>query len=325
MIKRIFYTLFPKLLFKLNIFVSYIYEAYRFSKYCTNNDYQSNKDKHRAVMIRKCHGVEKAFSLPNMKEKFGVVQASALLNEVNLYKDKYGIDSYIIEAISILRNYFEYHKQVEDESIASIKEQFLTLLSQQESKSKLVKCYLPVSNTSRITSEEFQVFFKTRHSVRAYDDFVVPRTIIDDILATAEKTPSACNRQPWKVRILQNDKDIQHSLSFQNGNRGFGGSIKNLMIITGKISCFSSKERNQVFIDAGMYSLSIMLACHSHKLSSCPLNLSFPINEELKLARALDFDKDEVPIMMIAFGKAVEDSVVAKSFRRPQAEYSLFQ
>ncbi|WP_239021736.1 nitroreductase [Nocardioides jishulii] len=41
-----------------------------------------------------------------------------------------------------------------------------------------------------------------RHSARAFTDREVPREVIDDVLAKAQRSPSWCNTQPWQVHVL---------------------------------------------------------------------------------------------------------------------------
>ena len=41
-----------------------------------------------------------------------------------------------------------------------------------------------------------------RHSARAFTDEQLPRTLIDEVLAKAQRSPSWCNTQPWQVHVL---------------------------------------------------------------------------------------------------------------------------
>ena len=44
---------------------------------------------------------------------------------------------------------------------------------------------------------------KSRHSCRAFGPGIVPKEVIDQILLTAQRVPSWCNSQPWKVTVCQ--------------------------------------------------------------------------------------------------------------------------
>ena len=44
---------------------------------------------------------------------------------------------------------------------------------------------------------------KSRHSCRAFGPGIVPKEVIEQILLTAQRVPSWCNSQPWKVTVCQ--------------------------------------------------------------------------------------------------------------------------
>jgi len=46
----------------------------------------------------------------------------------------------------------------------------------------------------------------TRRSVRAYKSDVVPRAIMDEIVKCGVYAPSGLNRQPWEIRIVDNQE-----------------------------------------------------------------------------------------------------------------------
>lgn len=323
MIRKLVYKFFPALLSTLNIYRSYIFEARRFAKLNTNNRYRNNKNKHRAILLRMSHGLEKAFSLPNMREKFGVNAAKALLAEIKAYYELYGLESEVLEGLKILKNYFHYHLDTNDSEISSLNTEFKELIY--ELNIELADlggdCFKQISVVTDFNEKQFDEFFMARYSVRKYKDEIIPIDTIKHCGYIAGKTPSACNRQPWNLRVLQSRSQINKALSIQNGNRGFSDEISNLVIVTGKISCFSSKERNQVYIDCGMYSMSFILALHSRGISSCALNMSYQSGDELNIAKELSFEQDEVPIMMIAIGKAADDAILANSTRKSVDDY----
>jgi len=323
MLHKIIYSLFPTLPSKLNIFRSYLFEALRFARFNTNNSYRLLKTKHRAILMRKCHGVEKAFSLPNMKENFGFKQAEALLEELYDYSNKYGAENIVLDGLIILNNYFKHHNGIDENQLKKLQisfESLLQILSIEKEKVD-VNCFRLFEQQKEIESSKFDTFFLSRYSVRKFSSEVIPFEKIIHLADVSGKTPSACNRQPWNIRIVQAPELIEKALKLQNGNRGFSHVVKNLAIITGKISNFSSKERNQVYIDCGMYSMSFIMALHANGIASCPLNMSYQSRDEKDLCSKLKFDEDEVPIMMIAFGIAASDARCANSERKEVSDF----
>ena len=50
---------------------------------------------------------------------------------------------------------------------------------------------------------------RTRRSVRRYTDETIKEEVIQEILKTAVTAPSGKNGQPWRFRIVTNQKDIE--------------------------------------------------------------------------------------------------------------------
>ena len=56
------------------------------------------------------------------------------------------------------------------------------------------------------TLDALNQLFATRHSCRAFLPTEVPQNTIKDILACAQKVPSWCNAQPWKLTVTSGDE-----------------------------------------------------------------------------------------------------------------------
>ena len=97
---------------------------------------------------------------------------------------------------------------------------------------------------------------------------------------------------------------------------GFTDKIKTLSIVTGETQYFSYKERNQISIDSGMFSMSYILALHSLGLATCPLNMCVSLKIEKQIKAIANIPASSKIIMYIAIGYAEENSSVAKSYRR---------
>lgn len=67
---------------------------------------------------------------------------------------------------------------------------------------------------SPLALEEFDTLLSQRHSCRAFRSDPVPRPTINAILQTAQKVPSWCNAQPWKVTITSGTQteDLRQAL-----------------------------------------------------------------------------------------------------------------
>ena len=136
----------------------------------------------------------------------------------------------------------------------------------------------------------------------------------------ARYAPSVCNRQSWKVHIFKDRDKIDTLLGLQNGNNGFTQSIKQLLIITGDTKKFTKLESNQVFIDGGLFSMSLLLSLHSKEIASCCLNTCLPYLDEVKVKKIGKISGSERLIMMIGIGNYKDSFEVAISDRIPLDE-----
>lgn len=122
-----------------------------------------------------------------------------------------------------------------------------------------------------------------RRSVRAFDGKPVGFALVEKALTTAQLSPSACNRQPWRIHFYDRREDIDALLRLQNGNSGFGRTIPLLAVVTADCSSFFGMvERIEPVLDAGLFLSTFLLAMQANGLSSCCLNWCVPPDRDLK-------------------------------------------
>ncbi len=163
-------------------------------------------------------------------------------------------------------------------------------------------------------------FFRTRHSVRDFAKEAVSAEKIRRAVELAAFSPSVCNREPWKLRQFFGE-DVARILIHQNGNRGFAQCIPALLLVSVELGYFAGAgERNQAWIEGGIFSASLVWALHGIGLDSCMLNLSLTTSMADDLRTAVGMPESEVPIMMIAVGRGRTGHRVARSPRRTVAQ-----
>lgn len=184
----------------------------------------------------------------------------------------------------------------------------------------------PIGGSKVVTRDEIQAsalrdltaFFRSRHSVRDFDDREVDMELIERAVDMARFTPSVCNRQATRAHVLSSTEDKQAALSLQNGNRGFSEQIDKVIVVTSDVRSFvSSGERYQSWIDGGMFAMSLVYALHSLGLGTCCLNWSVDWFTDRRLRRAISLPPYERVIMLIAVGHLPERLRVARSTRVP--------
>ena len=300
----------------------YLYDYGRFLKYsgATNGDY-SNRETLLSAITMDYHRIEKGLSLEETRFLFGMHYIPKLIENMILYKDRYGYHEVLEHSYIALNTYLEYHLKndihsVELDNIKTTlkKEDFIDRYDSYNQ-----SCYINCKKEDIINITQlidFEKFVHSRHSVRIFEPREVEQSIINYCVKMASTTPSVCNRQPWKVYSITGEK-VQLALNYQNGNKGFNHYIKTLLIVVGKLSSMRTDiERRQIFIDGGLFSMTLIYSFHSLGIGSCPLNWCVNKSFDKKVRRIIPIKNDEEIIMYLAIGYLRDRFKVTKSPRR---------
>ncbi len=170
---------------------------------------------------------------------------------------------------------------------------------------------------TKITYEDFYRLTKQRRSVRWFLDKKVPRDLIDKAILAANQSPSACNRQPFRYRIID-DPDFRSEVSsLPMGIRGYEHNIPVLIVVVGNLAAyFDERDRHIIYIDASLANMSLMLALETLGLSSCSINWPDIESLEMKMEKMLHLKTYERPIMCLAVGYPDSEGKVAYSEKR---------
>ncbi len=155
--------------------------------------------------------------------------------------------------------------------------------------------------------------------MRHFSDNPLDIEQVKKAVTLAQCTPSACNRQGWKSRIIEDKILLANLLENQNGNEGFGQEFDKLLLITADIRCFNrERELFQAFIDGGMYAQSILNALNYYHIASVPLSASLTEVQESNVRKLLNLHEAEVLIMFVGIGNYPDGvCLTTKSERRP--------
>lgn len=274
----------------------------------------------RARLTVEYHCIEKALSLEETRAGFGKERVEKLVDSVKECVRRYGADPTSQVAVNALQAYYDFNAQqgIDNEWLHGELEQLRVLVTERE-----VCCedggVIPltrsdVKNSSHI---DFDSFAKTRHSIRHFSSEPVPIELIESAIGMALKTPSVCNRQPWKVHVYCDQEIKQRLLDYQSGNRGFGDKASTILVVTSPLSAFFDVgERHQPYTNGGMFSMSLVYAIHALGLGSCCLNLCKTNKEADMFRQVAGIPDDEALVMMIIVGNLPESFCVAQSHRK---------
>jgi nitroreductase len=330
MLKLVLRKYFPFIYLKIKYIIAYHLlrkgYAYDIKRYFNQSDYYYHESEKACIsrIIHRYHPVEKGLTMPEMRLGFGQENILELINDCGEYSLKYldeqrllGSDNYIqyLHALSVLNEYLTIHRAMQFEVDVNIS-RGVELLTQSESR-------IDTSGQVEMTRDEFfndadfsfTSFALSRHSLRNFKG----KVSIDDIISAidvAQGSPSACNRQPTRVHIVDNIDLIKNILNLQGGNRGFGHLVDKLLIISAELGGYRSiGERNNLFVDGGLYAMSLLYALHSYRVGACSLNWCATPDQDEKLRDILPIPETQTVVMMIACGGVPESFKLASSKR----------
>lgn len=270
----------------------------------------------RALITMDYHRLEKGLALPEPRLGFGQDVLQRLRHDVPLYIDRFGRDEMIDVTINTLRSYVSFH-DARGHGLGDL----CTFMD-----SLPVPADLGCGGVHEMTSSELEEstdfdvdrFFYSRHSIRNFVNRPVDDALVRRAVRLAMESPSVCNRQSWRLHRFKDRELVDKVLSYQNGNRGFGHTAPEAFVVTSDMRAFTTPgERNQCWIDGGMFSMALVLALHGVGLGACCLNWSVERERDRAMRAHAGIPDNEAVIMMIAFGHVPERFLVAQSPRRP--------
>lgn len=170
---------------------------------------------------------------------------------------------------------------------------------------------------SNIAFDEFYKLTRQRRSVRWFLDKPVPRELIDNAILAAAQSPSACNRQPFEYKIIDDPELVKQVVKLPMGTGGYGHNVPVMIVIVGNLDAyFDERDRHIIYIDASLANMTLMLALETMGLSSCAINWPDIEQREAKMEKFLKLDKHQRPIMCLGLGYPDPDGMVAFSEKR---------
>ena len=131
-------------------------------------------------------------------------------------------------------------------------------------------------------------------------------------------SPRVCNRGATRVYAIYDAQHRERALAHQNGNAGFGHTAGAVLIITTNMSAYTDfGERNQAWIDGGLFAMTLTYALHAQALGTCFLNWSALPGQDKAMRRELGIPAEEAVITFMAVGKLPQVFTVAASPREP--------
>ncbi|MCX4189093.1 nitroreductase family protein [Methylophaga sp. OBS3] len=282
-----------------------------------------NYAKRSAELIFWYHKLEKGMCLPPENRRFfGQYPAQQTLTLLRKWEaDGLSCDEPVYKAaIGVLEGYRDFvisidNRTSEAEQILAEVNRFLSAHKDSDDIYKTPINFRPLEENA---FEVLQSLALSRRSTRNFKSQAVPIEIVEKAAKLAQLSPSACNRQPWRVHLYQDKTHIEEMLKLQNGNRGFGHTIPMLAVMCCDMGAFfDATERNEPALDGGLFLMSFLYALQSMGLATCCLNWCVEPQQDQRGHEVGAIPENEKILTFLAIGYAADDTVVPLSARRP--------
>ena len=289
--------------------------------------FRANNFKNKeALIILAYHSIEKGFLFKKIKPQFAkhrVIKLHSLLSDKQIISTI--ASSQIEVAYRVMCQYYEVHEDLKTNiSEFYTQEQYDIYKSLIGYKNKSLFNSVVEYNRSEFykkNNEDFESFSWSRKSVRNYTGAKIERNLIEKAISLASNAPSVCNRQASKVYLIENKSKIDEILKIQGGFTGYSENVVQLLIVTSDRNYFYTVgERNQFYIDGGIFLMNLLYALHFYKIANCPANWGKLIRDEKLLQNYVTLPQSEKIICMIPIGVAQNEFRITLSKRRSLKE-----
>ncbi|UTV86712.1 nitroreductase family protein [Cobetia amphilecti] len=269
--------------------------------------------------IIEAHTVEKGLSLPNPKPYFGQNKVRDLLSmNSNWTPPKSDLSRTML--LGALRDYVNEFNNIPppDQELLTKVKKFIKVEDIEAARGgvKLIdKNY--ISYKPEVIS-----FLENRHSSRNFSDVPLSNDDIESVIRLSQAAPSQCNRQASRVHVFRDKKVIKNLLDLQSGARGFSDVVPTLFVITSELTAWGGpQQRNQPYVDGGIFSNMLLLSLSAHGFVNCPLNLALLHDTENKIKAVGNIPARERLILMVAAGTPPDTEIKAANSPRWDSSY----
>ncbi len=312
-----------KWIFALRVFA----EEWKDAMLCIGNmaNRKSRKDPEKMTcdLSIRTHALEKGMSIGHVKIGFGKPKALSLLNDLQKYIDKNGSRDFVNDSCCVISKYIDYNKGL-GADMDEVQNAFKAFITRNNITLNEYGGILNLNheNIRKLNEGNFALFSQSRYSVRDFSDAPLDYNLIFKAVKLCERTPSACNRQPWKIHVYTDRALKEELFKLQRGCNGFYDKMQCAILICVDLHSYGFPELNLPYVDGGIYAMNLLYALHYYDVAAIPLTLGLKNAQIKAIKKQLNLPSNEVPILLIGAGTYKEEFKVAESHRYPYTEYT---
>lgn len=294
----------------------------RFSRTASFSVFDDGYEQVVSRIMYNVHALEKGLArVGDRRWGFGR-KALADLNDALVVYVRAGYDTSgfaYVEGVSVLQRYLDLHATSDPRPTPINEVVDSRFLADGENNKAAGTKVLRRDDKAQNHLKSFYEIAQGRSSVREFSGEPIDGAKVLNALRNAEKTPSVCNRQGWRVYWVESPELARQVLAHQ---RGFGYPQMPEVLLTITISnntFLSPVERNEAFVDGGLFAMSVLYGLEHEGLAAVPLNAMMYSRDQKAVRGLLQIDDSEMIIMFIGVGAFPEETTVPISDRK-QAE-----
>lgn len=268
-----------------------------------HNSFSPLEDRERRLAYRtiiETHTIEKGLALPVPKPHFGQDKIRALIG-----MNRMPVTSHLLFSRSMLVGALQDYAAVFKRETAPdpvLADKIRAFISTEASTSARGGVRL-VNELPRGPDPMAISFLEKRFSARDFDTVPLNIQEIEAVVSLAQRAPSQCNRQATRLHVYREPVHIRTLLKLQGGANGFLENVPTLFVVTSEITAWGGpQQRNQPYVDGGIFATMLLLALGAHGFFSCPLNLAVDNKRERQIKANGNIPGRERLVVMVAAG-----------------------
>lgn len=279
-----------------------------------------------ASILQTAHRIEKGLTIQNPRPHWGWNKIEFLVALLEKELAAKTTDLFAVETgASVLKAYIAAKAKSEDKEEAA---KASNLLAGHPSVRNVVETVSVPGGALRLRHEDVSLpegadwirqLFSARHSIRDFSDRPISRELLLQAVQLALFCPSACNRQPSKVYVLEGKKR-------EEGGYANIYHADKYLVVTGEINAFSTSEYGDWLVSATIFATYLALALHALGIGTCMMkkDLHFGSKYNEFLREACKIPPNEKIVLEIAVGYCKDSFAVACSNRKDARNVLVF-
>lgn len=309
----------------LRILFDKIGESFSLTLYSGSTNQTKDIFKKQAELQIRIHALEKGMSIGHVRVGFGKEKAFSIIEDLEDLLKKGGSKPFVVESVAVLQRYIEFNGNMGADMV-DVETALNRLCSLYNIKINDVGGIynLNLKDTSNKIQCSFDLFSQSRFSIRDFGDSPLDIEKVCAALKLCERTPSACNRQSWRIHVYTKNNLVAKMFELQGGSKGFNKQMQCAILVCGDLRNYGFYEQNLPFVDGGLYAMNLLYSLHYYGLATIPLTMGHKWRIIKKIKQEMCLPSHEVPVLLIGVGTFKDDYKVAVSHRYAYKDYVRF-